>query len=134
MNSRGSGSGGGGSGSGKWGHDFFERGGPITTQVDPATLRNAFSAGNTRWFGDAAAVNRTGFNGGTSVNVRHRSGSLTEFHMHGVHFGSIRHTDRNGDAVEVRPLNQDANLQRATTILHGMSDDRLSRLPQRRGG
>ncbi|HEY1136810.1 MAG TPA: hypothetical protein VGE64_04900 [Xanthomonadaceae bacterium] len=129
MSSTGKGS---GSSGGSWRHDLFESGGPSLRTVSPAELRNAFHANQTRGFGDASAVDRSAFNGGTSVNVRHRSGSITEFHMHGNNFGSIRHTHQDGNQVEVRPNGQDHDLRLATTTLHNMSSQQLSQLPSGR--
>lgn len=117
--------------SGRWKHDFFESGGPTTRTVRPDELRTAFHANQTRGFGDAHSIDRTAFPGGESVNVRHRSGSITEFHMHDREFGSIRHTHQNGSQVEVRPSGQDARLQQATTILHGLNSSQLRDLTRR---
>lgn len=117
------------SGRDRWQHDFFENNGPTTSQVTPDELRRVFHANQTRGIGDATGVDRTQFRGGISVNVRHRSGSITEFHMHDSQYGSIRHTHRDGNSVEVRPLDQDSRLRDATKQLHGMLDHELSQLP-----
>jgi hypothetical protein len=81
--------------SGKWKHDKSQEDLPTRTRVSDAALYKAFTDSGRRGFQDAQSIEykaQTSTQGTSSVNVRHRSGSVTEFHMHGDELGTTRHT------------------------------------------
>lgn len=79
------------------------------TSVDQNTFMDAVTAGGTRGFRDATGVQfrdiSTHSSDTQSMSVRHRSGSVTELHMHGDAVGSAYHRSvTTGQHLQLRPI------------------------------
>jgi|SRR5579871_3432856 len=103
---------------GRWKRGMSQDDMPTVRRVSISDMFRAFTDNGRRGAMHARSIGYTNSMGTQSVNVRHRSGSRTELHMHGDNVGSIRHFPRRGDTLELRPRDMDRGTEDTVRFFH----------------